>query len=134
MNSGVNDLKLIINEQKTYSYKVKDSLNRKYQTDVLKLFAMAEAMQSEVAEIKKELKPMWNWWRGEDAEKYKSDYNLTEELREKLIEEGVDVWKFLNEYFFILGIDTPEKMYTAYMNKHQIINQRLVEEGVVKQE
>lgn len=113
----------IIAEQKDFDSKVFQRLARRYPTQAGRLFGKAEAMEAEISEIKEELKPYWQWWRGE--EKDPNSLKISEEKKARMIEEGMDLQKFLLSYFLELGIDNEEKFYSEYMKKHAIINKRL---------
>ena len=97
-------LSLIMFEQSKYDKLVKDRLCRKYPTKAARLFAKAEAMQNEIAEIKQELKQYWGWWRGNAGTENEKELVIDEELRKKLAIEGIDVMKFLFSYFLELQI------------------------------
>lgn len=128
----INLLESIIEEQKKYHELIDKRIRLKYPSQTERLWAYCQAMQSEIGEIHHELKPLWSWWRGNSANKWV--YNLTVEEKEKLIEEGIDLWKFLNEFFIELGVGDPLMLYLEYMKKHTIINERLKEEGVIKED
>ncbi len=123
-------LQKIIDEQRNYHEKIDQRIRMKYPSQSERVFAYSQAILSEASEIHRELKPLWSWWRENSSTKW--FYNFTDEQKEKLIEEGIDLWKFLNEYLIELGVDTSELAYWSYMKKHEIINRRLVEEGVIE--
>jgi hypothetical protein len=127
----VNLLECILEEQKKYHELIDKRVRLKYPSQTERLWAYTQAMQAEVGEIHRELKPLWSWWRENSANKWV--YNLTMEEKEKLIEERIDIWKFLNEFFIELGVGDPLMLYLEYMKKHEVINQRLKDEGIVKQ-
>jgi hypothetical protein len=117
----------IIAEQKDFDSKVFFRLQKRYPSQMGKLFGKAEAMEAEISEIKQELKPYFQWWRNKEI-----DHNkiiLDEQQKQRLIEEAIDLQKFLLSFLIELGIDTEEKFYIEYMKKHKIIHQRLKDEN-----
>jgi len=116
-------LDLIIHEQKEFNKRITERLDRRYPTLMGKVFGNCEAMYDEIGEIHQELKPYWQWWR--DIEVPHQHLEIGDAKQERLIDEHIDVFKFLLSNLILLGIDTPEKLYEAYMKKHKIIHERL---------
>lgn len=119
----VDHLDEIYKEQKDYDLKVIDRLFQRHHTDMGQVFGKYVAMQGELGEINEELKPYWQWWRGEEVSHYSIE--ISDSKRERLVEEHIDLFKFLLSSLITLGVDDSKKFYDAYMAKHKIIHQRL---------
>lgn len=116
-------LQEIISQQRDFNYRIIDRLSRRYPTTMGKVFGNYIAMEAEIGEVNAELKPYWQWWRGLEV-----PYPLLEisnAKKERLIDEHMDIFKFLLSNLILLGIDTPQKFLEAYMAKHKIIHERL---------
>jgi hypothetical protein len=116
-------LQEIIKEQKDFDSKIHERFDSLYPTEIGKTFAKCNAMISEILEIHQELKPHWQWWRGKEDDL--RGLNISNEKRQRLIEEHIDTFKFLLSSIIQLGVDTEEKFYNEYMKKHAIIHKRL---------
>ena len=116
-------LDYIISEQHDFNNRIRERLDRRYPTKMGKVFANTEAMIDEIGEVHQELKPYWQWWRG--VEIPYQFLEISNAKKERLIDEHMDIFKFLLSNFILLGIDTPQKFLEAYMQKHKIIHERL---------
>lgn len=116
-------LREIFKEQKDYDSKVAERLNKRYPTEMGKIFGKVQAMIAELGEIHQELKPYWQWWRGEDVDI--KDLQMSDEVRARLVEEHIDVFKFLLSSLITLGVEDPDRFYNEYMYKHSVIHKRL---------
>lgn len=123
LNFHVDLLHSLIVEQKDYNRRVSKRLDNRYPTLLGKIFANNLAMIAETGEIHQNLKPYWQWWRGEDAPQML--LGLSENNKAELIDEHIDVLKFLLSNLILLGVDNADKLHEEYMKKHKIIHERL---------
>lgn len=113
----------IFEEQKDFDSKIEERIDKRYPTEMGKIFGECQAMLSEILEVHQELKPYWQWWRG--LEVNPNDLRISDEKRARLIEELIDVFKFTLSSLIKLGVENSEQFYDEYMKKHKVIHQRL---------
>lgn len=116
-------LEEIIAQQRDFNNRVLERLDRRYPTKMGKLFGNYVAMEAEIGEVNAELKPFWQWWRG--VEIPYQHLEISNEKKERLIDEHMDIFKFLLSNLITLGVDTSAKFLEVYMAKHKVIHERL---------
>lgn len=122
-NHSKDYLDAIFEEQKDFDSKIEERIDKRYPTEMGKIFGECQAMLSEILEVHQELKPYWQWWRG--LEVNPNDLRISDEKRVRLIEELIDVFKFTLSSLIKLGVTNSEQFYDEYMKKHKIIHKRL---------
>lgn len=112
----------IYHEQQKYDCRVRDQFESKYENNYEQILAKTRCIIHETVELERELQGSWKWWKKVDTNG--SCYVTSDQLRAMRI-EAIDIFKFLLSLLIDLGIDNEEKFWQLYMEKHQIINERL---------
>jgi hypothetical protein len=132
-------LQKIIDEQKHYDSKVLTNMSIKYPSATARLFMSCYNLQQETAEVMKVLKPVSSYWRDDSII---FDFSLLPDLDNFTLEqieiELIDCMKFL-----VSALDKVRDMqtnnekldseifYGLWRYKHNIIEQRLKDEGLI---
>jgi hypothetical protein len=111
-------------EQKKYDARVRDEFERKYENTYEQVLAKTRCIIHETVELERELQTSWKWWKKIDTN---GECYVTSEQLKALRHEAIDIFKFNLSLLIDLGIDDQEKFWQLYMEKHQIINERLDE-------
>ena len=109
-------------EQKKYDERVRDEFESKYGTNYERILAKTRCIIHETVELERELQTSWKWWKKVDT---KGECYVTSPQLKAMRHEAIDIFKFLLSLLIDLGIDDQEKFWQLYMEKHQIINERL---------
>lgn len=109
-------------EQKKYDQRVREEFESKYGTNYEQILAKTRCIIHETVELERELQTSWKWWKKVDT---KGECYVTSSQLKAMRHEAMDIFKFNLSLLIDLGIDDEEKLWQLYMEKHQIINERL---------
>jgi hypothetical protein len=109
-------------EQKKYDSRVMDQFIGKYNNNYEQILAKTRCIIHETVELERELQGSWKWWKKVDT---KDECCVTSDQLRAMRFEAIDIFKFLLSLLIDLGVDDQEKFWQLYMEKHQIINERL---------